>query len=154
MRFRALSIIIAIMALTNSAHGCSSLEQPTEEETVAKASTIFLAHLLRVEEAGSAFPDEPHHGGNGDKIIEGTFNVLEVIKGVPPEDHKIKSLAYGTGNCAIPLLVGNDYLIMLEKDNVVMIGHGNASALINIENEPTKRDLARLRDMVKKPPQK
>jgi hypothetical protein len=144
----SLSLVLAMPAMA-----CSSLKPfPTEDQLFASSSAVFLAHLQRVEEVGSVTPNTEHGAGNGDKIVEGTFRLLETIKGQPPADNKIKSLAYGTGNCSLPLLAGNDYLFFLESDNFVLLWHGGAEALINIESAPTREMLDKLRNLARQRP--
>jgi hypothetical protein len=108
---------------------------PSDEELFAMASTVFVGHLVRVEEAGvvserelltfppwakvdslppreviEAFPPWP--------AVEGTLRVVEVFKGQPPADGKIRAPIYM--HCVGPLLLaGLDYVIFLYEGNFV-----------------------------------
>jgi hypothetical protein len=63
------------------------------EEQFAKATTVFVARIERTEEAQMVA-----HGAS-ETIVEGTFRTIEVLKGQPPKDRKVRSLVY-TGNTA------------------------------------------------------
>jgi hypothetical protein len=79
------------------------------EEQFAKATTVFVARIERTEEAQMVA-----HGAS-ETIVEGTFRTIEVLKGQPPKDRKVRSLVYTGSNCTIPLRW--HYVFFLRSDN-------------------------------------
>jgi hypothetical protein len=73
---------------------------PTTEQQFARATAVFVARIVRIEEGQLVLGDRTW------PIVEATFRTIEVLKGRPPEDMKVRSLVYGFGNCTIPLLAG------------------------------------------------
>lgn len=108
---------------------------PSDEELFAKASTVFVGRLVRVEEAGVvsvrellAFPPWTKVEARPPRevieslppwpAVEATFRVVEVFKGQPPADGKIRA---PVGNyCTGPLLwAGSDHVFFLYEGNFV-----------------------------------
>jgi len=85
----------------------------SDSEQFAKASAVFLAHLTKAEESAT-------HAN----MLEGTFRLIEVLKGQAPPDNKITTVVYWPGSCGLPLLVGGDYLFFLYEGeaNSVRLG--------------------------------
>ena len=46
--------------------------------------------------------------------ITATFVPVEIFKGNLPADKKVKSWAFGPGNCTIPILAGVDYVFFID----------------------------------------
>ena len=86
-------------------------------------------------------------------IVEGTFRTIEVLKGEPPQDQKVRSLVYGPGNCTIPLLSGWDYVFLLghitfaDSDHNLVSWPDGSFGLFNIEGTEAKRKLDELRKL-------
>jgi hypothetical protein len=140
--------LYAMLALTgaNSAIACSSTEPPPNtEQRFAEASAVFVARIVRTDEAKLVYGGETH------AIVEGTFRPIEVLKGQPPADGKVRSLVYGPGNCTIPLLAGWDYVFFLVPgDGHNFVGWPNGSfGTFNIEGTEPKRILEELRKLSK-----
>jgi hypothetical protein len=117
---------------------------PSDEELSAKASTIFVGHLMRTEEAGMASignsPPAP--------MVEGTFRVVEVIKGQAPPDGKVRTPVRGI--VCMPLLAGLDYLVFLFEDNFIRGAGEGTRPIIDVESVQEKRQLDKLRTLNRK----
>jgi hypothetical protein len=155
-RKRMLRDLIVTAGLTfltsvGAVQACSSLQPPqTEDQLFARASAVFLAHLLRTEEINATTPllkeSQP--------VVEATFRALEVFKGQPPTDGKVRSIVYGPGNCSVPLLAGSDYLFFLYDStrNFVLQLPGGSQMFINLEGREAKKILNQLRELANKGP--
>ena len=59
-------------------------------------------------------------------VVEASFRIVEVLKGRPPKDGKVKSRVPLGGNCSIELLAAIDYLFFLNNDsNFVLLPDGS-----------------------------
>jgi hypothetical protein len=59
-------------------------------------------------------------------IVEASFRIVEVLKGQPPKDGKVKSFVPLGGNCSVTLVAATDYLFFLNNDlNFVAIFDGS-----------------------------
>ena len=147
--FRSLSLSAALVVVGASiANACSTTEpSPTTEELFAKARAVFAARMVRTEEAqivldGKTWP-----------IVEGTFRTIEVLKGEPPQDQKVRSLVYGPGNCTMPLLSGWDYVFFLgpsvfaDSDHNLVWWANGSFGTFNLEGTEPKRKLEELRKL-------
>jgi hypothetical protein len=140
---RYMLALTGICAALSTANACSSLEpEPTDEQLFAKASAVFVAHIVRTEETEGLF------GQSHEKLVEATFDVMEALKGDPPSDRKIKSFVYGPGNCSVPLLAGIDYLILLREGNWVLFPYGS-QAFSSLQSTEAKQVLAVFRGFAK-----
>jgi hypothetical protein len=134
---RQLFFLLAILlcAKAEPAVACSRLDSPpSNEELFAKASTVFVGHVIRVEEADAisvnewlAFPPWVRSEQPSKKTLESlrpipavkaTFRVVEVFKGQPPAYGKIRA---PVGNyCSGPvLLVGSDQVFFLYDSDLI-----------------------------------
>ncbi|MBV9458711.1 MAG: hypothetical protein JO141_14495, partial [Bradyrhizobium sp.] len=112
----------------------------------SQASTVFVAHLTSVSEVPA--PDDVKKAYKN--IIEGTFDIIEPIKGVPPPGKKVRSTPYGIGNCTIPLLAGADYIFYLRsEDDYIMFVTGSAGPIMNLDGKAVREKLERLRALAK-----
>src|SRR5262245_28661412 len=87
-RVRLLPVLL-LLAKIDAATACPlPTESPALERRYAQASAVFVGHLVSVEEAGVVSTGElvPRR-----VAVEGTFRVVEVIKGRPPADGKIRA---------------------------------------------------------------
>jgi hypothetical protein len=144
--YKHLLAILAIFLLgkVEAASACSFVGPiPSDEQLYAKASTVFLGHLIRTEEAGLApvgdLPPMP--------VVEGAFQVVEALKGKPPADGKVKTPVNGIAR--MPLLPGLDYIVFLYGDNVIRGPIEGTRRIINIEDPQEKYRLEKLRDLRK-----
>ena len=121
-----LALAMLLLARMEAGSACSyppGYGPPSDEERFAKASTIFVGHLVRVEEAGLVRADEAGLAGGSQLVppwpaLEGTFRVVEVFKGQPPADGKIRAPRWFT--CGAPvLMVGEDIVFFLHEGNFV-----------------------------------
>src|SRR5262249_18612234 len=128
---------LLLVAGTQAARACSysfGHEPPSDEQLFSQASTVFVAHVFRVEKAGVvsqrellAFPpwrveSPPPKSAIESKppipAIEATFRVVEVFKGEPPSDGKVRAPIYM--HCVGPaLLAGSDHVFFLHEGNFV-----------------------------------
>jgi hypothetical protein len=123
-RNRLVSLIIAalpclILIGTSGALACSpappNLSIP---EKFAKASAVFAARIFRTEEVFG-------------KGIEATFRVIEIFKGQPPSDQKVRSMEFRPGACGFPLMAGIDHLFFLaEGQTDVWLNNDSARAFV------------------------
>lgn len=115
----------ALFSNVAPAHACS-YEHRSDEELFARASTVFVAHVVRTEEAKGLSPlsSEP------EPIVEASFRLVETLKGQPPGDGKIKSLRWSNGNCSVLLVAGFDYLFFLHGDSYVLVGLGSRPIIL------------------------
>jgi len=137
--FFALQILLLV---SGGAGACSWDRTVTDQERFRAARSVFIAHVMRTEEVerSAADQDEP--------MIQATVRVLESFKGLPPADGKIRSRVFGGGNCTIPILAGNDYLIFLRDDLPVSFPGGSrllSSLRDDLQDEETKQILKMLR---------
>ena len=132
MNRRTLSIAVGFTTLfCNAAFACSTVKPPpTDEDLFASAKSVFVAHLYRTEERMTDL------GITGKPIpnVEGSFTVVEVLKGTPPSNGKVVDMVFGPGNCSLGLFAGLDYVFFIQDDkhNLVIWPTGSR-AFINIE---------------------
>lgn len=138
LRNLLLGAVLLVLAGTTTAGACSTTQPPpTTEEQFAKATRVLVARIVRTEEARMF--EKP--------IVEGTVRVIEILKGEPPEDGKVRSLVYGPGNCTLPLLAGWDYVFFLyDKDNFVFWPGGSIGNW-SLEGKEAKSRLETLRKL-------
>jgi hypothetical protein len=131
----------AIMFSANIAFACSTRGpdgSPTIEQLFAKSTSVFVAHILRTQESALKVSDIP--------IIEGEFRLVEVIKGTPPPDYKVRDFVYGYGNCSLGLLAGLDYVFFIQKENHdLVVWPSGSQPLININGKESAEFLEKLR---------
>ena len=144
-RLCSISLCAVLILASPSATSASSTTQPppTTEQQFAEATAVFVARLLRTEEAQMVWD------GKTEPIVEGTFRVIEVLKGQPPPDQKVRSLVFGPGNCSIQLLAGWDYVFFLYKDSNFVFWPGGSVGTFNIDGTGPKRLLEELRSLAK-----
>jgi hypothetical protein len=147
LRSIPLSILLWLWGMPNG-HACSlgppGTPEPTEEDLFSKASAVFIGHLTKTEEIMPRGKGKYEAGE-----IEGTFNLVEVLKGEPPADHKIKSMIYGPGNCTLPLLSGFDYILFTNNDDKYITTFSGSSAELNLDAPRVRERLERLRALKK-----
>ena len=98
---------ILLLGLREPASACSMVNPPTDAELFAKASTVFVGRIVRTEEIESY----QYPGAGIGPAPEGTFRLVEVLKGEPPADRKVVGPIFMM--CMMPLMAGLDYLIFL-----------------------------------------
>ena len=154
MRHLRIPICYALLtASVSTAQACSpSPSDPpqSQPQLFARASTVFVAHLLRTEEIAAATPLNPEPG----PVVEATFQTIEVFKGQPPPDQRVRSPVFAPGNCSVPLLAGSDYLFFLYSAdaNFVLMLPGGSTLIWDVNGSATKEELGQLRKLAKKSP--
>jgi hypothetical protein len=128
----AFSFIAISLAYSSSGQACSRNpfeREPTEEELFSQARSVFVAHLTSVKEVAAPESVKEYY----QNIIEGNVTIIEIIKGTPPLDGKVRSMPYGYGNCTIPFLVGADYLFFLSSDDeYISFLAGSGGPILNL----------------------
>jgi hypothetical protein len=139
---RLLSLLPLALASIN-ALACSSLAPPpSDEEQFARASAVFVAHLTKTEEVTLSFKGFPQAVPG----VEGTFRIVEILKGDPPADGKVQDLVFGPGNCSLALFAGLDYLFFLHGDKWVL-STGGSRGFINLQGAEPRQLLEKLRKL-------
>ena len=85
-----LVVPILLLAICG-ASACSWDRTVSHEELFARATSVFIGHIVRTEEV------EDSIDGQRQMIIEGAFRVVEMLKGLSPAGGKIRSRVYGPG---------------------------------------------------------
>lgn len=143
----AASLIVVSIAQVSPGSACSSAKPiPTDEELLARASAVVVAHLTSVEEI-----DVPANmKGAYNTIVEASVSTIESIKGSPPKNGKVRSAPFGYGNCTLPLLAGADYILFLnEKDPYITSLSGSTGPILNLDAVEVRERLAKLRSLAK-----
>lgn len=139
--------LIALLALANpsAAFGCSFVPLSYEDQ-FAEASAVFVARIVRTEEGKGSDPTRIGIKPETIAVVEATFRIVEILKGQPPGDGKVRSLRSEEANCTIPLLAAQDYLFFLSTDGFVWGPSG--SGIVNPDGKD--RDLLeRLRKLAR-----
>ena len=142
----------------DAASACSMVNPPSDEELFAKASTVFVGHIFRTEEIEIQIPMP---GGPGTRVpaMEGTFRLVEILKGEPPADRKVISSL--PDMCVQWLMVGLDYLIFLDEGSNIIVSalDKGTRPLRSLSEKPSTNDwlcqgrecvLGKLRELSKK----
>jgi hypothetical protein len=155
---KLLSVLFAMLLLgqLEAASACKfyagSKQHPggPQEQLYEQASTVFVGHVVRTEEAE---PLRDHMYGTSTPVLVATLRIEEALKGEPPADGKVR--AYAKQRCNVLLVPGFDYVIFLYKDvDIPPLGNMRAYPLDGYF-EPTpggyigqeKRVLDRLREL-------
>lgn len=114
---------------------------PTVAQFYGRATTVFVAHVTKVEEIAPSpttmkFPVV---------TVEATFQVLEILKGPAPYSLKVQTNQLDPNDCAFIVLPGLDYVFFLQNNSVVRattgshaLGATNDSERNNVLNELRK----------------
>lgn len=114
------SLLVYLILGTYPAKACSEGEpEPTPQDRFDRASSVFVAHVTRVEE-----DKEPDFKTRSDGTVFGTIITKEVIKGNPPDDNIVKEKFLIPAFCSIPLLAGGDYIFYLDSNAYLEIFNG------------------------------
>ncbi len=109
-----LLLMMLLLGRLEAARACSWYPPPSDEGLFAKASAVFVARIVSAEEVETRYPHGPRGPG-----VEATFRLIEVLKGEPPADGKVRGPI--PFMCMRPLEVGLDYVIFLnEGDNFIV----------------------------------
>jgi hypothetical protein len=142
--FAALFCVIA----ASNGYSCSRMPgtpQPTPEELFAQAATVFVAHVIKVQEMTASDTDKHETG-----TVQATFRAIETLKGSPPSSSYVLSDMYSYGNCTLPLLAGADYIFFMKDDNDhINTLEGSAGPILNIHATQVQSSLERLRAQAK-----
>lgn len=133
-------LAVVLLARAEAAVACSYAPghgPPSDEALFAMATTVFVAHLVRVEEAGVVSVDEllaappwvraePLPKSRVESLpqipaLEATFRVVEVFKGKPPADGKIRAPRWYMCFGAM-IMAGMDYVFFLHEGSFIRSG--------------------------------
>lgn len=162
-----LNLTIFCLCLINghAAQACTFEDSSAPPEAFfRKAETVFWAHVTQTEEktadslkfmnqaeSFSLGPSRTKTGEkNGPHIVEATFDVVEIFKGNPPDDHVVRDLVISPGNCATPLVVGFDYMFFISKkdDGFHYVGLPTGTRVLEYpENKKVKDFIEQIRQL-------
>jgi hypothetical protein len=146
-RLFGFAALFCVMAASNG-YPCSRMPgapEPTPEELFAQAATVFVAHVIKVQEMTASDMDKHKTG-----TVQATFRAIEILKGSPPSGSYVVSDMYSYGNCTLPLLAGADYIFFMKDDNDHINSlDGSAGPILNIHATQVQSSLERLRAQAK-----
>ncbi len=125
-----LLLAMLLVSAVGPAHACSGRYLPlSDADLFAKASAVFVARIARADEVEMPHP----YGGRGAPAVEATFRLIEVLKGRPPADGKVRGPLPHL--CTRSLLVGLDYVIFLDADddNFILWSQDNGTRPLPID---------------------
>jgi hypothetical protein len=147
IRLFAFAAVFCVMAASNG-YSCSrnpNTPAPTPEELFAQAATVFVAHVIKVQEMTASDMDK-HEAGT----VQATFRAIEILKGSPPSSSSVLSDMYSYGNCTLPLLAGADYIFFMKDDNDHINSlEGSAGPILNLHATQVQSSLEKLRAQAK-----
>jgi hypothetical protein len=146
-RLFAFAALFCVVAASNG-YPCSrdpNTPAPTPEELFAQAATVFVAHVIKVQEM-MASNMEKHEAGT----VQATFRAIEILKGSPPSSSYVMSDAYSYGNCTLALLAGADYIFFMKDDNDHINSlEGSTGPILNLHATQVQSLLEKLRAQAK-----
>lgn len=144
LAFAALFCVVG----ASSGYACSrdpNIPAPTLDELFAQAATVFVAHIVEVQEI-TATDMEKHRTGT----VQAAFRQIEILKGSPPASGYVTSDAYSYGNCTLPLLAGADYVFFMKNDNdPIKTLDGSSGPILNLKGTQVQALLEKLRALAK-----
>lgn len=157
--------IFCFCLISHAVQACQFEDETAPPETFfRKAESAFWGHVTRTEEKTTDslkfmnqaesftthFPKSESGKKSGPPIVEATFEVVEVFKGNPPDDHMVRDLVISPGNCATPLLAGFDYMffISVKDDGFHYVGLPTGThVLADGENKQAKEFIQQIRQL-------
>jgi hypothetical protein len=100
-------LLCTLPSLAAAAPACNVL---SEREAFARAESVFIARIIKVEEQAMSVP----LGEPAVYIHKGRFFLIEAIKGAPPTSGAVSGNP--EAECDLPLSVGRNYLFFVEKN--------------------------------------
>lgn len=140
---------VALSAISCSADGWACSRSPdlpslTREMQYSNAASVIVGHLIKVEEV-----EPPNHRKADAGLLEGTFRLIEVLKGEAPVDSKVRSHTFQPGNCTVPLVAGSDYVFYLDGSESLVTWTTGSAHLGNVDAPVAQRLLEQLRSLGK-----
>ena len=89
---KPLYLLLAMLLLCKpeAASACQMENPQSDEQLYAKASTVFVGRILRSEEVEGRPEVRGASGLRAVPLLESTFRLVEVLKGDPPADRKVR----------------------------------------------------------------
>lgn len=123
----SITCIILILVCINNADACSRIlsEETNESTEIEKAKYVFRGLVTKVEIASNELSVGPI------MLTKVYYNPIEALKGSVPKDGYILSQTGYFGGCAVPVLVGLEYLFALNKEDAIFNfdGHPKLNSL-------------------------
>lgn len=141
------AVSVCLLLAPLGAAACSVQDVASDEEKFAKAKEVFLARVVRVEEAA-----KPERLGSVEiKAVQGTYKLLEVFKGEPKDGDTVTDFVFNPGNCSLGIMAGLYYVFFIRPENRQVLWVHGSRGYINLEGSVPKADIARFRALARKP---
>jgi hypothetical protein len=127
--YRCVACLLIALLSVSGARACSWDQTITDEQRFDRASSVFIAHVVRTEEI------EPPSSGLDAPIVRATFRTIEVFKGQPPADSSFRSLLFQGGNCTLPVLAGVNYLIFLRDGDAFIDFPSGSRGFLSLDRQ-------------------
>ena len=102
--------LCALALVGTTADACSRKGgNPSLDESLADADEVFLARLV------SATEKSYRDGAELESYIEGSYRLIEALKGKPARSGIVHDVPFGPGSCSLGLMVGWDYLFVVKR---------------------------------------
>jgi hypothetical protein len=147
---KVLSLVLAMLLLGRLAvaGACQSSDPQSDEQLFANASTVFIGHIFRIEEAEAPLKVKGANGSRAFPAVEATFRLVEVLKGEPPADRKVRDFVAHFDTCLRPLVVGYDYLVFLNEGSNAVVWEFDAGTRILFDSWKVEDKLCQGRQCV------
>ena len=143
MKRSLLAAVLYVFCLSSLSLACSG-PQKSVEDNFSSASEVFVAHVIHTEEK-SLDPDHPKES----LVVEGTYKVIETIKGDTAPEGVVRDAMPGYGNCELGLRAGMSYIFFIHDRNRIVLFPGGSKGFVNIDATDVKAELAKLRNLAK-----
>ena len=136
-------LFIVLAMLSAQCFACSRLgKEPSMAEKFTQADGVALVKITSTR----LIVDESKKDKWERETVEATYDVLEAFKG----DHNhpvVREMVFGPGNCTIPLLAGNTYVLFIEKDHRSISSINGTEMIWNVDGTEVKPMLTELRSL-------
>lgn len=146
------ALVLLLMGLGAPVDACSRIGgAPRLAEMVSTADEKFIARVVSAKEKFLRDQDEV------EPYIEARYRLIETLKGHPRKTGIVQDLPFGPGNCSLGLMVGWDYLFMIQGSSSEVLkrwvgmysGSFPLGPYRDEDSESQERDLDELRTILK-----
>ncbi|MCS0585183.1 hypothetical protein NX784_26710 [Massilia pinisoli] len=135
-------LIFFLLAMASAqVPACSRLgKEPSLAEKFVEADSVALVKIISTR----LVVDDTKKEVWDRETVEATYDVLETFKG----DHSrpvVREMVFGPGNCTLPLLTGNIYVLFIENGTRSISSMNGTEMLLNVDGTEVKPMLAQLR---------